>query len=357
MQVAVNRVVKEENLEKERVIEFKKGEMKRLRKEHKKVEKLKKLAVQKIGEIEMERQEYEVKRDQLKAEISRMSTVELKSKRKEFEGQKVQIEEFKREKDILSKKLRNSEKSSHDIEEVILFNENSVKVLQNEIAGYQNSIRSQRDRIGNLLHDKEKHEKEAEEASRRYLTALEQLKLQDIQVRELQKQIAGSASRLKQQQNLYEAVRSDRNLYSKNLMESQQEIDAMKSKFKIMNYQIEQLKEEIITKDHALVKEHFNHHSVDKEKESLRNELTKIKKQLYSSEQMILTQRAEIQKLSQIIQEADDERQRQQKEFEAVSFERDILGGQLIKRNDELTSLYEKVRIQVGDGLLEQWLQ
>jgi chromosome segregation ATPase len=120
----------------------------------------------------------------------------------------------------------------------------------------------------------------------RYFTALEQLKLQDIQIRELQKQIMGSTSRLKQQQNLYEAVRSDRNLYGKALLESQQEIDAMKSKFKIMNHQIEQLKEEIIAKDHALVKEHFNHHSVDKEKETLRNELTKIKKQIYSSEQV-----------------------------------------------------------------------
>ncbi len=51
--------------------------------------------------------------------------------------------------------------------------------------------------------------------------------------------------KLKQQQNLYEAVRSDRNLYSKNLIEAQDEIDEMKRKFKIMNHQIEQLKEEI----------------------------------------------------------------------------------------------------------------
>jgi hypothetical protein len=44
-------------------------------------------------------------------------------------------------------------------------------------------------------------------------------------------------------------VRSDRNLYSKNLIESQDEIAEMKRKFKIMNHQIEQLKEEINSKD------------------------------------------------------------------------------------------------------------
>ena len=44
-------------------------------------------------------------------------------------------------------------------------------------------------------------------------------------------------------------MRSDRNLYSKNLIESQDEIAEMKRKFKIMNHQIEQLKEEIEAKD------------------------------------------------------------------------------------------------------------
>jgi peptidoglycan hydrolase CwlO-like protein len=50
---------------------------------------------------------------------------------------------------------------------------------------------------------------------------------------------------------LYEQVRSDRNLYSKNLIEAQDEIAEMKRKFKIMNHQIEQLKEEITAKDHG----------------------------------------------------------------------------------------------------------
>lgn len=41
------------------------------------------------------------------------------------------------------------------------------------------------------------------------------------QVADLQKKIATAVARLKQQQNLYEAVRSDRNVYSKNLIETQ----------------------------------------------------------------------------------------------------------------------------------------
>lgn len=59
------------------------------------------------------------------------------------------------------------------------------------------------------------------------------------------------------------------------------------------------------------MKEHFHHHNVDKDKESLRNEVTKVKKQIVSGEHIALHQRFELQKLTRIIQEADEERQRQ----------------------------------------------
>ena len=122
---------------------------------------------------------------------------------------------------------------------------------------------------------------------------------------DLQKKISEGESKLKQQQNLYEAVRADRNLYSKNLIEAQDEIQEMKRKFKIMSHQIEQLKEEIGAKDLALVKEHFDHMKVEKEKESLRLELTKAKQQIVEADTAISSQKAEIGKLDHIINEAD----------------------------------------------------
>ena len=44
-----------------------------------------------------------------------------------------------------------------------------------------------------------------------------------------------------------------------------------------MNHQIEQLKEEVGAKDLALVKEHFEHVKVEKEKDALRVEVGKAK--------------------------------------------------------------------------------
>jgi len=49
--------------------------------------------------------------------------------------------------------------------------------------------------------------------------------------------------------------------------------------------------------------------------------------------------------LKYIITEAQAERTRQQKDYEMVVNERDILGSQLIKRSQELSVLYEKIKI------------
>jgi len=49
--------------------------------------------------------------------------------------------------------------------------------------------------------------------------------------------------------------------------------------------------------------------------------------------------------LKYVISEAEIEKQKQRKDYEMVINERDILGNQLIKRNEELSLLYEKIKI------------
>jgi len=120
----------------------------------------------------------------------------------------------------------------------------------------------------------------------------------------------------------------------------------MKRKFKIMNHQIEQLKEEIQAKDQAYVKERIEHTKSEKEKDTLKNELIRIKKQVAAAEASMKNFEAEVSKLNHIITDADVEHLRQKREYDIVINERDILGTQLIRRNDELALLYEKIKIQ-----------
>ena len=65
---------------------------------------------------------------------------------------------------------------------------------------------------------------------------------------------------------------------------------------------------------------------VEKEKDALRMELNKSKQQLKETDAAITAQKAEIGKLNKIINEADEERLRQKKEYDVAINERDILG-------------------------------
>merc|ERR1712187_711668 len=106
---------------------------------------------------------------------------------------------------------------------------------------------------------------ECSRATSKHMASREELKNRDNKISELKKNYADVKGKLAQQKQEYEGVRTERNLYSKNLVESQDEIAEMKRKFKIMYHQIEQLKEEIKEKDQALVKEHFFHSVVQRQ--------------------------------------------------------------------------------------------
>merc|ERR1712025_1038492 len=231
-------------------------------------------------------------------------------------------------------------------QEKVSLTERNVSRLQSAVTRFQQEAQKQRKIIFKLEKARERASTEASQFSAKYDSQLEETKLKESEIAENNKQIAELGVKLKQQEQLYEAVRSDRNLYSKNLIESQDEIAEMKRKFKIMNHQIEQLKEEITAKDHALVKEHFDRQKVEKQREQLKNELGKLKKLKTKAESTIEKQHAEIGKLTSIIQKLEDDTIQQHKEYDQVINERDILGTQLIRRNDELALLYEKLKIQ-----------
>ena len=75
---------------------------------------------------------------------------------------------------------------------------------------------------------------EIQSSDAKYQAALEELRNREQTLTDTKATIADVKQRLAQQKNLYELVRGTRNLYSKNLAESQDEIAEMKRKFKTM---------------------------------------------------------------------------------------------------------------------------
>ena len=344
-QVLNNEALANENALKVQELKSREDEVNSLKTDAAKIYRLKENTQKKLKILEDQKSEAENEKELLRNTILTLEK-EIEIAKKEQEKDKKAIEELTRERDQLNKNLSNAAKNTEKQVNLIKTHDSTIKHLEQEIANYKEEATKQRKLIFQLEKERDRYISEASELTQRVLQHMEDIKIKEMQIFDFKKKIAEQETKYKQQQNLYEAVRSDRNLYSKNLIERQDEINENRRKLKIMTHQIDQLKEEIQNKEQALVKEHAELQQVQKEREHLRAELARMKTDSQETKGILEAQQAEERKLLKIIQEADSERLRQKKQLEQVIQERDILGTQLVRRNDELALLYEKIKIQ-----------
>jgi chromosome segregation ATPase len=322
-------------------------EITKLRENYKDVLKSKQSLMKKYKLLEEAKIGSEMERDGLRSTNSHLQR-ELETTQREFDQASKNFEMVSRERDISQKNFVKSTTASLKQYSVLKLSEQDKRNLEQEISGYKDEAQKMRKIIYALEKERDSKSTDLDKIMQALEEKGEEIKMKDVVIFDSKKKITDVERKLKEQQALYESVRTDRNVYSKNLLESQDEIMEMKRKLKIMTHQVEQLKEEISSRESVLVKEHFEHAKLDKEKEALLLQIAKLQQQHEESYDMIQNQKCEEEKLRHTIAEADHERIRQKKEYESVVQERDILGTQLIRRNDELSLLYEKIKIQMS---------
>ncbi|XP_060715833.1 cilia- and flagella-associated protein 58 [Tachysurus vachellii] len=334
-----------ENSQRATELKLEREEAAQMKQEIAKLIKIREGTQKKLRLTEDQKLEVEQQREILKNQITGLHK-EMEMNQKQTESYKKKIDELIREKDMLNKKLIKAANATEKQLNLVMLHEQTKKTLEQEILNHRDEAQKQRKIIFQLEKERDRYINEASELTQKGLSHMEDLKVREMEIFEYKKKIAEAETKLKQLQNLYEAIRAERNNYSKNLLDAQHEITDMKRKIKSMSQETGQLTEEIKSKEAALVKEHLEFLRIEKEKEALKVELQKIKKQAQETKQFMDNQKMEEQKLLKIIADADAEKVQQKKELDQVISERDILGTQLVRRNDELSSLYEKVKIQ-----------
>ena len=126
--------------------------------------------------------------------------------------------------DLLNKNMLKAAGQTQKQLSLVRLHEQSKNNLEQEINQFRDEASKQRKIIYQLEKERDKYINEASELTQKVLESMEDVKVKEMQIFDSKKKIAESETRLKQQQNLYEACRADRNLYSKNLIEAQDEI-------------------------------------------------------------------------------------------------------------------------------------
>ncbi|CAF2068999.1 unnamed protein product [Rotaria magnacalcarata] len=307
-----------------RVTELKEKEddIVQLRKERDNEQKKKDHSEKRLRQVDDQVGEMEQQRERLRSKISTLEQ-EIDRYKKAQEENRKQIDSLTRDREQLNKNCQKLIADNQKQTDQVKNFDQAKKTLEQDITNYKEEASKQRKIILKMEKERDRYITEAGQLTNQVLALMEEVKKKELELFDQKKKIAELETRLKQQQNLYEAVRSDRNLYSKNLIESQDEISEMKRKLKIMNHQIDQLKEEIQGKEQEL-----------------------LKKEAIKKEEAYANQQSEFERLNKQLSEANDERKKQMKQLQQVIAERDVLGTQLVRRNDELALLYEKLKIQ-----------
>uniref|UniRef100_A0A3Q1J0C3 Cilia- and flagella-associated protein 58 central coiled coil domain-containing protein n=1 Tax=Anabas testudineus TaxID=64144 RepID=A0A3Q1J0C3_ANATE len=321
-------------------LKMREEEVSQMRQEIAKQTKTREAIQKKFHQMEEQKADVDVQRETLKAQITG-----LEKGKNSIETDKKAIDELIRERDMLNKNMIKATQSTEKQQNLVKLLEQDKKTLEHEISGYRQEAQKQRKIIQQLEKERDRYINETSSLMHKV-----QQKMNDVEVREMEifdwrKKVTEAECKLKQQEHLLESVVSERNLYSKNLIDAQ-EIAEKKRKMKTMNNQVTRLRDEITGKEQALVKEQQEYKRLEKDNEALKGELQVSKQQLEEAKQHLDSQKAEQQKLQKVIADADAEQIQQKKQLEQVIRERDNLGKQLLRRNDERALLYEKIKIQ-----------
>ena len=293
---------------------------------------------------DQQRAEVKGQRSALKAQLEALLS-DLDTLRRRAEEDAVQLDDLLFERNALNDRLLQFKKKGDD-------QFTQAKSLQDYVGGKRCEVDQAKAELQGMLKrvyelDRQRTRAGVEMSNARgkQLKVEEELRATDTKVTEAVRGLEDLTGKVKAQKALYEQVRGERNMLSKSLTESQGEVAEMKLKFKAMYHDVEQLKGEIVEKEHTLTRGSFEHQRVAKVCSKARDQLDRARKRQAQLQQDSKGLNKQIQKLEGAVTEAEQDRLRSKKTYETAISERDILGTQLIRRNDELALLYEKVHL------------
>ncbi len=153
-------------------------------------------------------------------------------------------------------------------------------------------------------------------------------------------------TQLRQQQNLYSAVRNDRTGLSKSLTEANDEIADLKGKLRVLSHQFDQLKEEVEAKEAALVKESQLQFQLQKEKDEVVAQMDKVKSDVKEMKKAAAEAERSHQMVKERLKATEDELDKNKKLLEKALHERAQLDQKMGKSTEELHQLKKKAVVQ-----------
>lgn len=297
-----------------------------------------KLAEEQIAGFESDKQTFQ---NQI---LSLSKTIELLSLDKEADKKQIDLLVYEKEK--LYTDLKRAHASKDKEASLIKTYKNQIKAYNTERVEAQTEINSLKKKIQNF--DKERIDFVSciNEMALKNSNLNDELDVKQQHLTDSEKAKIENNKKQKEMQKLYDGVRMERNLYFKNINSAKEELDGLKSKLEKFETNELNLKRLIDKKDKDIQKLANVNSKVEKNFKDLNSKLNQKEKRIKEAEVRINQLEKDQNRFLGIVLELENSNKELRQNYAELKSERNIIGTQLIRRNDELCLLYEKTRIQ-----------
>jgi uncharacterized small protein (DUF1192 family) len=284
---------------------------------------------------------------------------QIKENLKQFEAMKAQLiqqkqmlNEIKADEELFISQYLTQEKLEGDVIQLLASLQSQQSEYDKKIKLLDKTEKELQLEINSVSASRELMCREASKQTHAYREIKEELKIKNLILIDLDKQTAESFHKLKSGSFKYEQMKNQRNKLANLTQTSLQAIAEIKEKIKILQNEVEILRNETIEKEATLNEAIRLNETKQNERDALRLEQNKYINQLRMKKDEESQQIMQIIKLNSIINNAEKQMINLRKDYATAVDQRNLTGITLIDRNDELCILYEKQNVQ--NNILKQ---
>lgn len=194
--------------------------------------------------------------------------------------------------------------------------------------------------------EREQKSRDFVKAQQRYQQVLQEIKGRDLIIGEHKKKNQEVQKRLKEFAQMYDIIRNERNKCVSLIQMATQRAAELREKLKIYGNEMEILRTNVSSKERQLQKgmlKQANNHMI---RDSLQKDVSRVSLHLQEVKEKREQQKMEIGRLTNMINQAEEEMVGLRKKYELAVQNRNERGVQLIEREEEVCIFYEKINTQ-----------
>ena len=174
---------------------------------------------------------------------------------------------------------------------------------------------------------------------------IDENKILENQSKVLNKMVEDLQNQIEVQTRSKDKIKEECNNVLIDLKNSQKALLVLQQERKDDHHLLDTLRSELSNKESELIRETFACSREKAQKDLYADEISKLKKSNAQNEDNIRTHQSDTRRLGTAIRKLEDAASVRTREYDHVLLERDVLGSSLIRRNDELALMYEKIKI------------